>query len=774
MLTNIIILKHTNYYNRQIKKYDTVTDYLQNSNSKYAIYSNINFYKADGVGTSLVLNDASLTNGPVSSYINPTEANYLLEYDTNGIKTRWFILECMQTRAGQYRLSLRRDVIADNYDQVINAKTYIEKATCSANDVAIYNQEDITFNSIKKREELLKDDSENAWIVGYYAPQQSALEVNVPETSVNAIKVQTLESWEYNTYRTNDYKVVDSLEYSIKIAFSTLQSSWINAFRTDSTNYTYVTGFSQLSGRNAYQQQDCANHIYNISDSIRNVLYTTDTSYHKKNDLLSLDGQYLYVTAENKYYKISVKRNADVTSNTTLAAHDTITDGIKNLLLQSNLFTTALDNSQFINQEITYERYTITTTEEPFNSYSLILPTGANQLSDAPYKMFAIPYFKQKFYNNGTFIDSVEAPFSLRIASEIATQLGTGSNSNIYDVQLLPYCPCPEYTDAAIGFWLDISTATENKDFTYIKDGNNANRGVVLFPKQSTFTFDINKSITLPNDAVQRKIIGQCDNYRLCSPNYAAAFDFNLLKTGGISKFNVDCTYKPYSPYIHVNPDWLGLYGKDFNDARGLIVQGDFSIPILNDQWKQYQINNKNYLNSFNRQIESVELNNKYQRIAEAANVVTGVAGGAIAGSQFGGGIGAAVGGVASAAGGIADLAINEKLRSEALDLTKDQFNYSLQNIQALPKTLAKISSFDANNKLFPVLEYYTCTDKEKEIFKDKLIYNGMKIMRIDKIASFISDTEQYIKGRLIRIDIDEDTHMVNTIADELNQGVYL
>lgn len=111
------------------------------------------------------------------------------------------------------------------------------------------------------------------------------------------------------------------------------------------------------------------------------------------------------------------------------------------------------------------------------------------------------------------------------------------------------------------------------------------------------------------------KIANECDLYRLCSPNYNGAFDFNLMKNNKeVKKFNVDCQYKPYNPYIHVNPDFAGLYGRDFDDSRGLVCGGDFSIGIVNDQWNAYEIQNKNYQNIFNRQIQNMEVNNSIAR----------------------------------------------------------------------------------------------------------------------------------------------------------------
>lgn len=96
-------------------------------------------------------------------------------------------------------------------------------------------------------------------------------------------------------------------------------------------------------------------------------------------------------------------------------------------------------------------------------------------------------------------------------------------------------------------------------------------------------------------------------------------------------------------------------------------------------------------------------------------------------------------------------------------------------NIQALPSSLAKTSALTFNNKIFPILEYYTCTDEEKQALRDKIKYNGMTVGRIGIIVDFIREEKTYIKGKLIRLEsIDEDFHILNAIADEMNKGVFI
>lgn len=291
-------------------------------------------------------------------------------------------------------------------------------------------------------------------------------------------------------------------------------------------------------------------------------------------------------------------------------------------------------------------------------------------------------------------------------------------------------------------------------------------------------------TIITPNSLiVDKKIDIEASKYRLVSPNEAASFEFNLTKNGSIVHyFNVDCTYKPFTPYIHINPEFGGLYNKDFNDYRGLICAGDFSIPAVSPAWTTYQNNNKNYLNNFNREIDHIEIQNKYAYISDVMNVIGGTVTGGISGAEngakagpYGAMAGAVLGTAAGVGGGIADMTINEKLRQENISLQRDRFNFDLQNIRARPATLAKSTSFDNNNKYFPYLEFYSCTDQEKDIFAAKLNYEGMTIGRVDKLSSFLTNDISYVRGTLIRsTDIHCDDAQLRHIGRELKQGLYM
>ena len=358
---------------------------------------------------------------------------------------------------------------------------------------------------------------------------------------------------------------------------------------------------------------------------------------------------------------------------------------------------------------------------------------------------------------------------------------------------------------------IDIGTVVAT-DITAELDGSSQIVNTILWATTSKFTFDLYlanhyllqsaesgsgtvykvhkisqdviDNLAFGFDAMSVKVKSQTELVRLVSPNYASFFDINVQYNKGINYFNIDCFYKPYQPYIHVNPDFNGLYGKDFDDVRGLICGGDFSIALTNDAWSTYQLNNKNYQAIFDRNMQSLELNNRVQKMNDVVSAVAGALQGASSGAMFGavaggGPVGAIAGGVvgfgASAIGGAADVQNNEILRNEAMSNQRDQFGYQLKNIQALPQGLMKTSSLNNNNKLYPFLEHYTSTAEEKHALENKITYNGMTIMRVGTPSEFIQEENgTYVKGRLIRTTIKDDSHLISEINAELNQGVYL
>ena len=421
---------------------------------------------------------------------------------------------------------------------------------------------------------------------------------------------------------------------------------------------------------------------------------------------------------------------------------------------------------------------------------SFTLPSDRRHLVDAPYDMLVCPYLDGVISDfTTTQISTISC--SKQDAMDLMMSFATSAGSNLYDIQLLPYNPIVGLKGIR-GQGFNISTGVKSIDKTYVKDADGNNRLVVFHAMYSKFSLKINitrnSDYSLISEIVQnsleRKVKHETELVRFCSPSGSNSWDFSPQMNDGFDYIQVDCTYKPYSPYIRVAPDFSGLYGDSFSDTRGLIVQGDFSLPVITDQWKEYEIQNKNYANVFDRETQSLELKEHYRRIQSGAGIVAGALGAAgtgtalgSAGGPIGMAVGAAVGAGSSVAGGIADYTISKRLYEENMSYRQDMYSMNLENIQARPNGLAKTSAFTNNNKIYPFIEIYSATDTEKEALRSKILYNGMTVGVIGKITDYIgskvgSESHHYVKGQLIQIDVSDDYHTCQAINNEIDMGI--
>ena len=184
----------------------------------------------------------------------------------------------------------------------------------------------------------------------------------------------------------------------------------------------------------------------------------------------------------------------------------------------------------------------------------------------------------------------------------------------------------------------------------------------------------------------------------------------------------------------------------------------------------------------FDRQIKNMDVQNDINLQGAFAQTmlspITGGASGAAAGAQFGGinGLiaGAGVGAIGSAVTAGIDFKNTLRMMEENRQYKIDMYGYNLQNIQAIPTSLTKTSALTYNTRVWPFIEYYTCTDAERNALRDKMKYNGMTIMKIGKLTDYLLGEDKFYKGQLIRLNIKVDSHMAYEIYNELNKGVYL
>lgn len=430
------------------------------------------------------------------------------------------------------------------------------------------------------------------------------------------------------------------------------------------------------------------------------------------------------------------------------------------------------------------EEYTINLGTET-SPNNIVIPKSSVSCNQ-PYDLLLIPPDQYKItVSSGTYTNGMSATtYAMKVAGKISKALTSGGV--LYDMQYVPFTPLVKdarWTVTSSG--ASSSGAVSNFDYI-VSSSKTPNEQVIMvfsgyadFNFTSSFSYDYDLS-----SAVKVKVDNETRLVRLLSPNSGSVFEFSPAKLGlrestNTLSFNIKCTYKPYSPYIHIYPTFGGLYGASRSrENRGLICGGDFSLPLLNDAWSSYEIRNKNYMNAFNRQVENMEIQQDYQRMQQMLGIATGAIGGAVGGAVLGGGVGGVVGGLASVAGGIADFAMSEKLRTEALDYTKDMFGYNLQNIRALPVALGRVGSTVIDSFIYPAVEIYTATSEEVTALTEKIKWNGMTVGRIGTFNDFKSRAStscRYIKAKIIRLaDLHEELHTANAISEELYKGVYI
>ena len=854
----IVLYNYNKYYNRIIKRKSSFQDYVnlitapnENTPAQYKgfIRENMNFDYQDGVYAQHVINIKE-TDPDYCKIEHPDycvlEETYVQGEGDNAVTTtklsRYFIIDVTKVRGNQFQYSMRRDLLSDHFDDILLAPVFIEKGSVqNFDDPAIFNKESMTLNQIKKGELKLTQTKlsgkAQGWVVGYIAPEDidnptpisdCVGKVELPELTPNYddLPANLKAIITAGTYEDYDGYAVD-MYFPIYMNSSVGRRGQIyrdngvttGGIVTVGTYGGYTTGAlikTSSSYNESLAENACrTNYFDNILLSANSVFNSENPDvYNKISDLQNSYNGFVY-QKNGKLYKVTITRTGSrewikrYTAAQVTSGSDTLSTQAR-IYLNALAFTDYFDSRTATSTEEAFEFrklvdiYVVTTAEVAFNELKCDIPANRNKNADAPYDIFCIPLGVLDVYNGTTKILTTAENIALPMARAIATK---GTSARIFDVQILPYCPFEEIikSDGDI----NISGFTEHTDYEYIVNevsGVSTNVGIILFPKYCRGTFDITLDSDVDiynyiaeerNSIIEKKLKSETNLIRFVSPNYASTFEINAQKNKGITSINVDYFYKPYTPYIHVAPYFNGLYGQDFNDPKGLICSGEFSIATSSSKWEEYQIQNKNFELIFNRQIENLDVNNSlaYQvaelssGIGVATSTLTGLGAGAAAGAMIGSmagpvgtlvgaGAGAIVGGLAggltSGLGRKYDLEYMRKSQSEARSYAVDMYAYNLGNIKALPYTLTRVSSFTPNNKIFPFIEVYDCTSEEKEALRNKLIYNGMTIMRIGKISDFIGNEIKYVSGQLIRlVGMDEDSHVVAEIAQEIKEGAY-
>ena len=817
----LFLKKFNNYFNRKVIVYTRLSDYTAAAEDYYIPvdktglqYALFDFNPNDNVTAEAVANNC------------PFDPDYLVIFDSNdSIVYRWFVKDVVRTREGQWKYTLRRDVVAEKYDSLRVETVFVEKCWLSdPTSPLLLSNEDANVNQVKSQNEiLLKDNTEVPWIVLYLVKGQfnDATQINIPSGTADITINTPIADWAYAKYQmygdpetTEDYRLITRQTYAFNY------HTTVFGRRSYMSTYTVYGDYVESA-----IQQGCTNFYTNLNldylttdyDLVKGrldndielskaTLITAAPSIlnaRNVNELMNYDGKVIK-DSTNHFYSIKVVSVGSETAQADIGSDQLLLFATLTNIWNSATSQSASPNNSCFTVSATVEKFRVEINEIPGSTVSFALRNFAGFESDNPlFDVLAMPYGEIDYTNPSEYLHgyTTSAQRSMEIASAIATQL---TSSIVLDIQILPYCPImiPLAPTGGGGYTTGAYMLSDGKRPTmFIGDyhelgcelvGENGAGDIIFGVRDTSFTFDIQRSIGIGElkntdgigtDELMVKYVNDCTMMRLCSPNYNGVFEFNLAKNGmSIESFNVDMTLRPFNPYIHVNPNFKFVYGADTDDQRGLICGGDFSVGILNNAWHQYEIQNKNYQAIFDRQIKNMDVNNSIAKqeaiIGAITGTFTGGVSGAIGGSFAGIGpiAGAAAGAGMSAIGGIMDVVNLDRRQREARSYAIDNYNLNLGNVKALPNSITKTNALTLNNKLFPFVEIYECTSAEAEAYINKIRWNGMTLGVIGQMKKNESeDNSHYFRGKLIRFsDIGEDSHFLEAIDEELRKGVYI
>ena len=816
----VYFYKFNNYYNRIIKRYETLAEY----GDPLATQANCNFVHGDGVNSKFTFNKASnMADTP----------DYVIVKDYKNKLSRWFVTNSFKNRDRQDCLTLRRDLIADFYGDIVEySPCLIRKGYVPQNNPLVFNDEGVQYNKIKQDEILIKDESNCSYIVGFISntafPSGDTVNGTIKDDNYD-YNFATLNDFPYKTYvegagnnhtdsATMIYRNSPStrIYYSLKLGGriqngNVRQDMEIIWRGYDISKPTYYTPAYSNEAYGTYYQNGTTN-----TNVIVNSYYSGDAPSPQ-----ILAGNYLHGHFISAFYNkvnamtSSYAMNCFGTENSTYLALKEY-DG-KTIKIGANVYKCSLKSNNYRNTSVSYNAYNPTiasnfgsmisyfnankpTQAEMSSGYytmnyyndanrfqesdlkimaeledyylefveassgistSVDSPSNRTHLSSQPYDMFMLINEDNISYKVGVTDYVSNHEVNINMAQAICQASGSGS----YDIQIVPFNPMRGtiLSDGTLNFY--------GYDTHEIKDSDNNVVGHYVMCNSADLKFTLEKNELKFNPEDYKKDYN-LKQYRLCSPNQETMFEFSPAMNGGIETWEISANYRPYASYVKVQPTWGWLYGEPtFNnktDFRGLVYNSALCVTQLSEAWANYISNNKNYQQLFDNEIGTLSKQQAVQ--LKAMEDTLGL-------RSY---TGMPIGSILRVIGGSKDIDMTRELNNLALSKMETDFKYQMDNIKSMPNTIKKLTNITEDTRVFPFIEVYSASSVEEQSFDLKMQYTGYTIMTTGKIIDYCQEgVETFIQADLIRLDLSRseesaDNHIANEIASELAKGIYI
>lgn len=763
------------YFNPKYKYTNrTIIDVTGDNNYKDINYVNID--SPDTVNGHLIY---KLGKNETFSNI-PT---YLVEYTTtNNVTTygrRWFVSGITQLNSFKYQISLLRDILSES-DYWQSEEAYINAG--KATNYNKYKVWGLPYTNTKVSQQKLTINGKPSFFVFY---------TNTRHESSNVYTEDDLEIKTSVTMQTKPYDIeVSSLDTIPSHEFIGSVGTVYHITNTDINLYTYMATDQTQPGQGSPIQWNFQNGEFDSQSTYTNDkgmnLWATDVSQVLDNvngsltsmttainnwedgfredtyqtqitatDITNLEpylGKVIYDNDTQKYYTLSVLINNGSQSYTpSYSQYSTLASALSNINwpIKSGAYpsTYQVDNSTLLSVAYSYEIRAYTLTELTpqqvscdFNFAADVdkLPKSAvrcvNIVSDSNYSDIALAQILQLMQANDGNIED------------------TGK---IIDIQYLPFSMA---TNTNSDFMIDSNSLIAR----YI------NLDDVYYTTTLTTLTDINK---------------ETDTIKIVSPSRASQYLFKPYNNDGRMVFDTKITLKPYTSIIYIRPSTQGLLMYDWDDKECLVIQEDMSLTQLSSAWANYIYTNRNYQNTFNRQIQGREFERSWERRIEEANLKAEDWNSRNLSAQkartYTGNL-PIVSDIASAIGTAwqdntymqavqLDLQYNEAMHQESLSMARDMFDYQLDNIKSQPTVPTNITTIDCKLLDGVYLEFYSTNPTELSAIDNYYKYNGN---RIDDYGTFSDYWAWFVRGKIIKSQHYTQPE-INEINIRLGAGIF-
>ena len=691
---------------------------------------------------------------------------------------RWFVSGITQLRTGKFQISLLRDIISESPNTWKQEQAYITAGT--ATNYNKYKRWDLPYTNTKIGEERLNINGKSSFFV-YYVNEQTYNNNIITEDDLH-MKYSSIPGVTNFDYEVSDLSEIPSYEYidagrflnwvtlegSVEMwnpnnnnlsqlrLFYTLEAPNYNnyAFLVLSENADYGTIRNNVLETNI-NGADVINNINNTKTQFQTAVYNYMESYKQTfgsvisqnaiNNLSPYVGKIIHDTSTNKVYRL-IKNNVIAQSETSYLSPPTLYSALNNITWPNGQqiynsygnwfkFYGTWQSAEYVLEELG----TATSFEFTFKANVRKLPKSAvrciNIVSDTNHTDEEIAQCLMLAQTNGINPDN--------------------TTGRILDIQYLPF---------------SIAEETDSN----IKINNTAL--IAQFLDLDDYQYDINLT-DLTN------INKETDTIKIVSPSRASQYLFRPYDNGGNMEFAARITLKPYTSTIYIRPSTKGLLMYDWEDKDCLIIQEDFSLTNVSSEWTQYIYQNRTYLNAFERQIQGRDYERTWERRVEQAQAKSDDWNSRNISAQkaktYTGNI-PIISNIASAIGTAwqddnymkaaqLDREYNEALYQEGMSLSRDLFEYQLENIKSQPLIPSKVTTIDCKFLDGVYLEFYSTNETELNAINNFYKYNGN---RIDDYGTFADYWGNFVKGKII-ISANYTQPEIDELNRRLSMGIF-